>query len=421
MIVVTVVMTAMAAFITLAWSGVAAYLALKQDQPGSLFYTGSGGDSAHLELIVRQMQLRGYALHVIAVLTLILAATFVGFGVYIFLSATAAFDGMAPESAADLQQQIQSTSDQIDRLSAVGAAAETASVLADDLHDLTTPFDSVNLIPSEIKNFDDVMVGVSGHRQAISDASKVLVGLAVEENKSVAFETRYRGMNLDRNRFGPETIAAAKTALTEAGVELNREEIASLEETVSRLSPLLIRAKNDSSALSDEERATLLNQAVAGTTLLRVFGNRIYEPLREKARQLKQQEESSARNAEVRQKEIASNQARLRLLDERMNSLQAAASNPSLTSFLPNLTIRVGAVTLLVFLTQIFHATYRYTSELAAHYLSIGTSLQLVVKAGPDVDSEELRRLMDVVTTQAYRPGTVESPDATKGIPSIPG
>ena len=64
-------------------------------------------------------------------------------------------------------------------------------------------------------------------------------------------------------------------------------------------------------------------------------------------------------------------------------------------AWLPDLTVRVGAVVLLLFLTQIFVATYRYTVGLSAFYMSRADTIRMLQ---PDFHKPETYRMDDFRT-----------------------
>jgi len=88
---------------------------------------------------------------------------------------------------------------------------------------------------------------------------------------------------------------------------------------------------------------------------------------------------------------------RIQDLDNQLREVRENREKILFMSWIPDLTLRVGTVVLLLFLTQIILATYRYTVGLSAFYLARGDGLQLVQAAtnyGTSYKMEELVILM---------------------------
>jgi hypothetical protein len=69
------------------------------------------------------------------------------------------------------------------------------------------------------------------------------------------------------------------------------------------------------------------------------------------------------------------------------------------------LTVRIGVVVLLLYLTTILLSTYRYTFTLAAYYTARGDAFQALSHRPSDrlIDLEELRSLVPLLSPDDYR------------------
>ena len=81
-------------------------------------------------------------------------------------------------------------------------------------------------------------------------------------------------------------------------------------------------------------------------------------------------------------------------------------------TWIPQLTVRVGVVVLLLFLSSILFSTYRYTLTLAAYYDARGDALQMLSrrKDGELLDVKELATILPLLSPDAYRIEKVNPP-----------
>ena len=84
-------------------------------------------------------------------------------------------------------------------------------------------------------------------------------------------------------------------------------------------------------------------------------------------------------------------QTELREVNEQIAEIHRDFDPTNLYSVVPLLVVRLGAVILLIFLTQILLAAYRYNTMLYTHYASVADALRMVPKAseqtGPDYNA----------------------------------
>lgn len=119
--------------------------------------------------------------------------------------------------------------------------------------------------------------------------------------------------------------------------------------------------------------------------------------------------ESSSRR-EVQKQKLAKEKENL---DEQLKNVREQREKILFMSWIPGLTLRVGTVVLLLFLTQVMLSTYRYTLGIAGFYLARSDGIQLLQSATESSTRylpEQLIALMEAMTPNRYQIDPVKDP-----------
>lgn len=123
--------------------------------------------------------------------------------------------------------------------------------------------------------------------------------------------------------------------------------------------------------------------------------------------------ESWQRNAPLREEQRQTIESNIADIEKQLTEVRAERDKILFMSWVPDLTLRVGAVILLLFLTQILLSAYRYTISLSAFYLARADAIQLLQ---PQQDNatwykiEHLEKLLDKLSPDAISIDSVQSP-----------
>lgn len=110
--------------------------------------------------------------------------------------------------------------------------------------------------------------------------------------------------------------------------------------------------------------------------------------------------------------EVLSLQTRLNAMNEQILELRAKFNPNNAYSVIPLMVVRLGAVILLIFLTQILLAVYRYNTSLSTYYDSIADALRMATprENGEGPSQKELLELMQNLNPKDYSYLLPESP-----------
>ncbi len=123
--------------------------------------------------------------------------------------------------------------------------------------------------------------------------------------------------------------------------------------------------------------------------------------------------ESWQRNAPVREEQRQAIDSNIADIEEQLGEVRAERDKILFMSWVPDLTLRVGAVVLLLFLTQILLGAYRYTISLSTFYLARADAIQLLQPQAGDAtwyNIEHLEKLLANLSPDAISIESVKSP-----------
>ncbi|MEM7314431.1 MAG: hypothetical protein AAF497_14885 [Planctomycetota bacterium] len=124
----------------------------------------------------------------------------------------------------------------------------------------------------------------------------------------------------------------------------------------------------------------------------------VLKGIEEKRKGLEREESAPQRMREAERRDLT---RRLAAKDEEIREVRRQFDPTNIYSILPVLAVRIGIVILLIYLTQIFLAIYRYSTLLAAFYNAVGDALSVSYPHSPTHD--ELSKL-----SAAFNPAKAE-------------
>lgn len=141
--------------------------------------------------------------------------------------------------------------------------------------------------------------------------------------------------------------------------------------------------------------------------------DQVKERIAARKRDLEQQAQEAGESA------VAEDQKRQQLQDQRqqikeqLDEFRLQREKIVFMAWLPDLTIRVGIVILLLFLTQVFLATYRYTLSLSSFYLARSDAIQMLQSTtdwSTRYELDQLTALTDALSPEGHRVDAVRDP-----------
>lgn len=165
------------------------------------------------------------------------------------------------------------------------------------------------------------------------------------------------------SRFPPQSLAIIREE-----IRLNAGDIDKLKSEVSKLAELLDALEKanfvpDSAAAKEVENFLIQMPEIRR---LKAVSTKIKQQQSGVAQEVRKLAEDAPAREQVRQHV----QKNIEQVELELKEIRAERDKILFMAWIPNLTIRVGAVLLLLFLTQVFVATYRYTIGLSAFYLA---------------------------------------------------
>lgn len=222
---------------------------------------------------------------------------------------------------------------------------------------------------------------------------------ATELNRQVEQHSRYRSM-LARLRFDVgltpddqvsiESIEEFKRMVNDAQLVEN--------DFTDAYKKCLDQFRRKSAQSSNESQ---VKEALRNLWGFREEFQKVEKKIRERKESIAHGQNPSQRKRQAERRIV---QANLQQVDEEILTLRQQFDPNSLSSVVPILVIRIAAVILLIFLTQLFLSVYRYNIRIASHYASIGDAVALAYPS--ETTKEELASLVATLSpkTEEYMP-----------------
>lgn len=338
---------------------------------------------------------------------LVLTAAIIVAGILMFVRGDPQEDVLA-ESEVELHKQIGTIQRQIDDLGSQSAQAVEGVVTAQRAEVLAT-------ILTRTKN------GVVAFRSDPTPALRDSVLRVLNVSRNIASAVAKEPLSAttivvsgiqpgDSNSFSLSALQILKQSVVETSIDidqLNKE----LSQLIEQFEALQQKASPPGMSFSNEELAPL-NAVIANhSQWLRLDEVRVrIADILSKARLASQRDEEQKTIVETKRQTLAKEKADL---DQKLTSVRQQREKILFMAWVPGLTLRVGAIVMLLFLTQILLATYRYAAGISAFYLARSDAIQLM-QAHPDNPRryviEQLQALMDVLTPSRYQIDAVKDP-----------
>ena len=208
----------------------------------------------------------------------------------------------------------------------------------------------------------------------------------------------------DSNRFPRQTLDLLQVELRATG-----ESKTALLELLGNLSKLLDDLPVDPVGSNQLKELQKLAESAMLSSLDQV-NRQIETQNREAALAL----EKWQREASFREEERQAIEANIASVEEQLKEVRAERDKILFMSWVPDLTLRVGAVILLLFLTQVLLGAYRYTISLSTFYLARADAIQLLqpqAGQGTWYNIEHLKTLLEKLSPDAISIESVKSPN----------
>lgn len=285
------------------------------------------------------------------------------------------------------------------RTLAQAAIAGRAYVLADVLGRLKPTLDSFLSKPEDAQ-FQNL--------QLIADANvrilRALKSTEVQQQKLVDLG-KVEVINVsavvpnDSSRFPLSSLE-----LLRSEIRLTGESMDTISTDLDRVMSLLRSMPGD----SEKEQLKQLAEAASLAALDKVDGQ---VELREQ--QTSQALELWHQDAPIREEQRQAIESNIADIEGQLGEVRAERDKLLFMSWVPDLTLRVGSVVLLLFLTQILLSAYRYTIALSTFYLSRADAIQLLQPRANEAtwySIEHFEKLMDKLSPTAISIDAVKSP-----------
>ena len=208
----------------------------------------------------------------------------------------------------------------------------------------------------------------------------------------------------DSNRFPRQTLDHLQVELRATG-----ESKAALLELLGNLSKLLDDLPVDPVGSSQLKELQKLAESAMLSSL-----DQVNRQIETQNREAELALEKWQREAPFREEERQAIEANIASVEEQLKEVRAERDKILFMSWVPDLTLRVGAVVLLLFLTQILLGAYRYTISLSTFYLARADAIQLLQpQAGQETwyNTEHLKTLLEKLSPDAISIESVKSPN----------
>lgn len=366
-------------------------------------------DDQFLDRLIAMYRARAKIYQGISWLLLLVTSIMIFAGVMTFIHGDRG-DEVLAESEVALRQQIDQTQQKIDALDIENARTE----------ENVSKLRRAEVLASILANAKSGVVGLleSRERRLVPSTQKVIrASESIVENldrpappASVTIVVSDVVLN-DSNKFPSlaleqVTLAAVDNSVNLADLRLELKEIAAELERLTRLA-----IPKEESLVPEAEIGAFRSVAERSDQLLRL--DSVHSTV---TRQVEQAEREAQTNSEEKTKrvgeEVQLNKQKERLEGE-LVKVREQREKILFMAWIPGLTLRVGTVVLLLFLTQILLATYRYTVGLSGFYLARSDAIQLVqcdLANPPRYALEQLQILMEALTPSRYRVDPVKDP-----------
>lgn len=207
----------------------------------------------------------------------------------------------------------------------------------------------------------------------------------------------------DSSRFSKDVFVALQSALGKAGINIADESKLADRLLVPLEAMMMTEEVEGKFQGPPVERFEDTANKVVGT-LQKLESVMIESKGMSKAAELEVQRMLSVASERAAKRTAASRKERE--LTEKLNEARARRDKVLVMAWLPGLTLRVGAVILLLFLTQILLSTYRYTMSLSSFYLARGDVMMLAERT----DGKTIQQLSEILTPGTLHIESVKDP-----------
>ncbi|WP_182867942.1 hypothetical protein [Stieleria mannarensis] len=334
----------------------------------------------HLQRMADKFADRGRRLGRRAGWMLAFSLLFIVGGIAVFLAPTEFTDAIAAE------REVQEASDIKTGILTQEAAAEVAYLHARDLYNLYGIFHELEWTLNNYQPGADLAGSpVYGPRiQWARDASRELA-TAEPTDKRYPFDSfRYHTIEgTTATKVPAEVFRTAGQQMRTRGID-----VPFLTVSLERLSSAV--------GGDDEEPAVRMLQR----ELLAL--SPLYDDAKREKDRLFVQLDDEAKNRLATTEQLIEAEQRI---SDALLEVNQAQSNWANQPWVTLLAVRVGVVVLLLFLTTVLLASYRYTQTLSAYYLARADALQLLSQQPDDrlIDAEEFKTLIPLLSPDSYR------------------
>jgi hypothetical protein len=352
--------------------------------------------------VVRMYRARAQIWFIVSVVLLSLTCGFVVAGVGLFYAGDSS-KTLRAESELKNQRELEKVQSEINRLSESSDVVYGNQVI----------YEKAGVLTERLKALERLSRNQFRNEQAEDDAAVIRTADKILNAVTATADTASpRDLILDLSRFG-STTATAEVFGAEI-LALVRREGVSLGIDWSRATAASARI----AALLEEpsgQHADVLNPHLqTAQTHFERFGQ-LDSSI--DAKRANADNEAKVWAADFSSREI--NRQRLREREqERKDALEASVADRNYVLFMawvPDLTVRVGAVILLLFVTKILLSTYRYTASLSAFYTGVADAVQLLQPGGSGLwyDISHLNALLAGLVPAKLSIESMETPSET--------
>jgi len=193
--------------------------------------------------------------------------------------------------------------------------------------------------------------------------------------------------------FGAKSLAAFSKLAEEGGVSFIRlkTELAALDEILQAAGEVPEIAENCKKQYEGSKHVKLLGIVSARAVERLKLADALFEANREEV--------------VATQEEVGKIEDSIKEAERKVESEKEKRNAVLFMAWVPSLTVRVGAVVLLLFLTQVLLATYRFTMSLSTFYDGIGDAIQMLQPGASRDKWYQVEHLQ--LLSQMLIPGTV--------------
>jgi hypothetical protein len=350
-------------------------------------------DSDHLQRVAQMYAQRAQRFSVLAIVTLSAAILLVFGGVVVFLLPTRFAD---LNEISELNQQLQVLKDKRESMEDTESTAEAEQAKAATLSDA---YAVVCVLPKAIA------AGVSP-KAITTDASTFVWTQRAERVLSALANGTPVSVPTDEIAYNAHPI---QNPTVELSSEMLKHEVAILQQQGADIDTALehVRRLNESIRNKTPDTAPDAKLLQDSLQLFEIRYDEVFNDYKNTRARLNELSQEASERTVAKQRTRAE-------IEKTQAELSKTMSDPVLL-WAPILTVRVGVVILLLFLTKILLATYRYTMSLSAFYRARCDVLQLVTKTKNDrlFNLKEFVQLIPLVSPDGLQIDAVASPDET--------